>query len=172
VDELTLGERDVGRLGSLLDAVRSRPVALVAVLVAVGSLATAAPAIYSASTFPSVSFDDWVLIASGAFGTRMQLGLVVAAVLMLIDGLSSGSGQRVMFVALAAFGAVSVVANLGSLIISLSIDFSLLDVSAHVGEGRAILVLVYLAPAVLGGLTCWVGVIGNRLVSANPRSTR
>jgi hypothetical protein len=167
VDDLTLGERGVEHLRSRLDAVRSRPIALVGVLVAAGSLSFAAPTIYNASTLPNLSFNYRVLSASGAVGTPMQLGLVVAATLLIIDRLSAGPGQRVMLAALAAVGAVGVVANLGSLIIALSIDVSLVPVGGHVAEGRAILVLGYLAPAVLAGLTCWVGVIGGRAVPGN-----
>jgi hypothetical protein len=166
VDDHTWGERGVDRLRTLVDAGRSRPVALVAVLVAFGSLASTVPTLYNASSFPRVSFNNWVLSASRAVGTPMQLGLVVAAILLVVDCLSAGPGQRALFAALAALGAVGVVANLGSLIIALS-DFSLLDVGAQVAEGRAILVLEYLAPAVLAGLTCWVGVIGGGAVSGN-----
>jgi hypothetical protein len=172
VDDLTLGERGVRCLGRLLDAIRSRLVALVAVLVAAGSLASVVPTIYNASTFPRISFNDWVLSASGAFGTRLQLGMVLAAILLVIDRLSAGPGQHVMFAVLVALGAVGVVANLGSLIIALSTDFSLVDVGDQVAEGHVILVLVYLAPAVVAGVTCWVGVVGSHLVSANEGNAR
>jgi hypothetical protein len=172
VDDVTVGERRVERLRLLSDAVRSRPVTVVAVLMAVGSLASAVPSLHNASTFPGLSFDYWVLDASVGFGTPMQLGLVLTAVLLLIDRQSGAHpGQRALFASLAALGGIGVVANLAGVITALSIGLGK-GVAVQNAEERAVLVLHFLAPAALAALTCWVGRVGGRMVKASEGDER
>jgi hypothetical protein len=90
----------------------------------------------------------------------------VAAVLLLIDHLSAGPSPSVILAAIAAFGAIGLIANLGSLIVALSTDVTGVAGTAQVWQGRVALVLSYLAPAALAGLTCWIGVIGGGMVGA------
>lgn len=168
MEDLTLGERGFEQLRSLLDSIRSRPVVLVAVLVTIGSLGSTVPTFYSAWTFPSISFNYRVLGSSAGLGPLMQLGLVVAAVLLLIDRLSAASSRRrAMFAILAVLAAVGVMANMASLIIALSISVPPTVGGAQVAEGRSVLVLDYLAPAALAALGCWIAVIGVRFESAH-----
>jgi hypothetical protein len=58
-------------------------------------------------------------------------------------------------------------ANLASMIIALSIRVPPTVGTVEVAEGRSVLVLDYVAPAALAALTCWIGVIGLRFMSAH-----
>lgn len=118
------------------------------------------PTIYNASTVPALTIRLRVLSATSAVGLPVQLALAIAALLLLVDSLSTGAGSRVGAVALGALGAAGVVANLGSLILALSTDASLIELGVNHAAGRVALVLRYLAPALLAAFTAWVSLAG------------
>lgn len=170
MEDLSLGERGAARLGIKFGQVRCRPAALVATLVGLGAVASAVPAMYTTWTVPQVAFDERVLAAAPAIGVRVQLGLAVAAVLLLIDRLATGRRLPALFAAAAGLGAVGAIGNLGSVIVVVIVDPYHVE-SAAGAPGVTVLILGYLASAMLAGLTLWLGVIGDRITPAINRGT-
>ncbi len=72
-----------------------------------------ASAITDASTFPGTTFTFWVTLASAGFAVRVQLCLLVAVLLLLLDraGGSTYTGQRASFAVPAGAGALGVAMN-------------------------------------------------------------
>ena len=149
---------------------RSRPTLAMAALAAIGAVATMAAGIALASIDSTGSFREWLVFAGSGFELPVQLCLLSASLLLVIDFLSSPpfSGQRAAFAALAFVGAVGVVADLGAMVAAFGPLTSLGN--TRVAEARATIVLVYLAPAMLAALVVWLSVRASRGSIAPQRS--
>jgi len=162
--ELSLAERGYQHLRDRAQRTRPRPIALLAVSATIGALAAMASAIVDASTFPITGFTTWVTLASAGFVVPVELCLVLAVLLLLLD-LSGGDtypGQRALFAVLVGAGAFSVAIDLTAMGVTLAQEGAPPVGAPRLAGSWAVVVLSLLVPAVLATLTSGLGLHGAR----------
>ena len=172
--DLSLAERGLLTIRHKLSDVQPRPVAALAVVIATGALIAIADALADASAVPGATFTFWVALASAGFGLPVELGLVVAALLLVLDSFSGAAyrGQRTLFGVLVAVGGVGIGVDLLAMIVVLVQDGAPPVRPARLAASWAALVCSYLAPVSLGALTCLLGVHGRRLLTTSKEAPR
>jgi hypothetical protein len=132
---------------------------LLAAFITAGVTAELVAATINASSLPLESFWHRIELSSVGFGVITQLGLVVAAFLLLVDCLAAGRTLGVhgaMLPVVGALSATGVLANLTTMIGLLADNSSHQIGLSEVGEGDAVVVTAYLAPTFLAALALWL----------------
>ena len=165
VDDLSLGERAIGWARAELRSVASRPALVLAGFAVAGSLAAIAASITDSFAF-GAGFREHLLVAVQGFGLICQLLLVVAALLVIVDGLAGGpeSHRSISFYGLAVLGGLGVIANFAEMISLLS-EAGIPPVGVGtLTEAYTLVVFSSLAPALLALVPLYVGLSGPRTV--------
>jgi hypothetical protein len=162
VTDLSLAERGFQHLRDKAGRARPRPIALLAISATAGALAAMASAIAGASTLPGTTFTVWATLASAGFAVRVQLCLVVAVLLLLLDRSGGGTypGQRALFVVLVGAGALGVAMNLTAMGVTLAREGAPPVGAPRLAGSWAAVVCSSLVPALLAGLTSGLGLHG------------
>ena len=162
--DLSLAERGYRHLLERAQRTRPRPVALVAASTLVGALAAMASAVIDASTFPGTDLTSWVTLASSGFAVRVQLCLLVAVLLLLLDLSGGGTypGQRAVFAVLIGAGALGMATNLTAMGVTLAQEGAPPVGVPRLAGSWAVVVLSLLVPVVLAALTSALGLHGAR----------
>jgi hypothetical protein len=166
VTDLSLAERGFLRLSRQIRNVRARPAAVLAVGVSLGAVIAMASALANASAFPGATFTVWLSLASAAFGLRVELALVVATFLLVLDSASGASyrGQRLLFGVMVAVGGLGIGTDLVAMTVVLVQGGAPPVGAARLVAWWAVIVCSDLAPVSLAALTCWLGRHGARSV--------
>jgi hypothetical protein len=164
VTDLSAGERALLTVGSFVEGARSRPAVLMATLAAVGAIAAMAASLSGASSLSFGGFRSWILFAAAGFGLPTQLGLLVATLVLVIDGRSAEvyPAQRALFGGVVLMGVAGVAVNLMAMVSLLTVANAQQVGAGTLAEAWTIIIAGYLAPAILAGFACWVGLIGPR----------
>jgi hypothetical protein len=164
VTDLSLGERGFRMIRRKINEVQPHPAAVLGVVVATGAVMAIAAAVANASAIPGVTFTFWVSLASAGFGLPVQLGLVVAALLLVLDSSSGAAyrGQRPLFGVLVAVSGAGMGIDLLALIVVLAQDGAPPVGAARLVASWVALSCSYLAPVSLGALACLLGAHGAR----------
>ena len=162
------GERALLRLRWFVYDAGSRPVVIAAVLVLMAVLSAIAASMVTASTESFGGFRQWLSVASLGFRTEVLLGILVAAVLLVIDALTGESfpGQRALFWLVAVTGAAAVVANVGdaaSRLTQIGIPGAPQGTTAEV---KTVIIVSYAAPTVLAAIAVWMAIVGARSLTS------
>lgn len=154
MSDMSPGERILLRFRWFVYDAGSRPVAAVAVLVILGVIAWMAASFTSASSTPLGSFRLWILYVVGGFGPDVQLGVLVATLLLIIDALTGAefAGQRVLFAVIVVLAAVGIAANVTAIVAWLSFGVGSVGTTA---EAWAQIIARYLSPTVLAAVAGW-----------------
>jgi hypothetical protein len=162
------GERALLRLRWFVNDAGSRPLVISAVLVLLAVLTAMAASVVDASSDPFDGFRQWVLFASTGFRTEVQLGVVIAAVLLVIDALAGEPfpGQRALLGLLTVVAAAGVVANLGDMIARLSEVGMPVSPEGTTAAAWTVIITIDLAPTVLATVSAWMAIAGARCVSS------
>ena len=166
VDDLSPGERAIGWVRARLRAAPYRPPLILAGFAVVGSLAAIASSITESFAFGvGGSVRDHLLVAVQGFGPICQLLLVVASLLVLVDGLAGPENHGLTsFYGLAALGGLGVIANLVEMI-SLLTEAGVPPVGAGtLTEAYTLVVFDSLIPVLLALVPLCVGLFGPRIV--------
>lgn len=162
MSDLSPGERVVLRLRWGVHDAAARPVAVAAVLITLAVSAAMASALAGASTDEVGGLRNWVFYAQSGFTTEVELGVLVAVLLLVVDARAGGPfrGQKSLFAVLAGIAAAGVVANVGTIVVYLS-DYadSVVPFVTTVGDWTGI-ITVFLASAVLAATAMWIALRG------------
>ena len=162
--EISPGERALLWLRWFVYDAGARPVAVAAVLTAVGVIAAMAASVVGASAEPVGGLRPWIYFAVGGFRTDVQLGLLVATCLLAIDALTGDPfrGQRAVFGLLVAAAAAGVLANVVAIVTSLS-DIGVPPVGlGTTAEGWTEVIAEYLSPTAVACVSGWLALHGVR----------
>ena len=163
--DLSPGERAFRWVRAELRSAASRP----ALILGLGAIAGALAEIASA-VLDSVSSGGGVRVhliwSVGGLGLLGQLLLVLASLLLLVDGLALRPGDRwpALFHTLAVLGGLGVVANVAGMISLLTEEGVPPAPMGTLAEAYASTVLMFLAPAVLAAVPLYIGVAGRRML--------
>ena len=155
-----MGERIVGRFLWFVYDAGSRPVAVVALVAIVGVIAAIAAGLTNAWTLEDSGFSDWISVASVGFSGNIELLLMFALVLLVIDARSADPfpGQRVALAIVAVLAVAGAAANITQMVVLLHQLASLGG-----GEGNATsewmaIVTTEMFTTLLAAITGWVAV--------------
>jgi hypothetical protein len=155
---MSLGERILLRSRWFVYDAGSRPVAVVAVLVILGAVAAMGAAFTGASLVSFGGFRAWIFVAVDGFRPDVQIGVLLASVLLVIDALNGGQfpGQRVLFGVILILAAAGVVANITAIVAWLTeVEFPPIGVGMT-AEVWTVIIAGYLTPTVLAAVSGWV----------------
>lgn len=171
VSQMSLGERMVLRSRWFLYDAISRPAAVVAVLVMLGAVAAMAAALTGASSVSFAGFRGRIFFAVDGFRTDVQLGVLVASVLLVIDTLSGGQfpGQRALFAVIGILAAAGVAANITAIVTWLTeVGVPPIGVGTT-AEAWTVIIAGYLTPTALAAVSGWLAL--NAVRSSRRRRT-
>lgn len=166
VSDVSPGERAVLRIRWFVFDAAARPVAVASVLILMAVVAAMSAALVGASTDQVGGLRNWVFFAQFGFTTEVELGTLIAAVLLVIDSQSGEPfpGQRSMFVVLAVLAGIGAVANIGTIVVYLT-DTSVPALPwGTTAEMWAVIITSFLASAVVASTAMWIALSGARLV--------
>ncbi len=158
------GERSLLRFRWFVYDAGARPVAVAAALVTLGAIASMAASLIEASADSLGGFRQWVFFASTGFGTDVQLGVLVAALLLVIDALAGDAfpGQRAIFGLILIVAAAGLVGNVTALAAWLTEVYGGPIGAGTNFEAWTVIVATYLAPTVLAAVSVWMALTGAR----------
>lgn len=163
MSDLSPGERVGLRFRWVFYDAAARPVAVAVVLITLAVSAAMVSALLGASTFDSVGgLRTWVFYAESGFTTDVELGVLVAVLLLVVDARTGGPfrGQKSLFAVLAVIAAAGVVANIGTIVVYLSDSaVSVFPFVTTVGAWTGI-ITAFLASAVLASIAMWIALRG------------
>ena len=153
-----MGERIVGRLLWFLYDAGARPVAVAAVLAIVGVMAVMAAALMNAWTLQDAGFTDGINVAAVGFKGNIQLVLLLAMLLLVIDARSADPfpGQRIAVVIVAVLAGAGVAANITQMAVLLHQLASLAGGVGNATSEWTAIVTTQLVTTVLAAITGWV----------------
>ena len=164
VSDMSPGERALVRFRWFLYDAGSRPLVVVAVLVMLAAVAAMAASVVGASADSVGGFRQWVSFASTGFRTEVELGVLLAAVLLIVDSLTGGTfpGQRAVLGLLVIVATAGVVANVGNIVAWLPEVGRSAAPERTIVEAWIVIIATYLAPTVLATVTAWMVLGGAR----------
>lgn len=166
MSDVSPGERTLLWLRWFAYDAGSRPVAVAGVLVGLCVLAAIVASVLGASSEPIGGFRAWVYVAVEGFRTDVQLGVLVAGVLLVIDALTGEAfrGQRALFALLMIVAAAGVVGNVTAIVAWLTeVGVPPIGVGTT-AEGWTVIIASYLSPTVVAGAAGWLAMTGVRLL--------
>jgi hypothetical protein len=170
VYEMSPGERALLRFRWFVYDAGSRPLVVAAVLVMLAVIAAMAASVVSASVDSFGGFRQWVSFASTGFRIEVQLGVLVAAVLLVVDALTGKAfpGQQALLGLLVVVATAGVVANVGNIVAWLPEVGRSAAPEGTTIEAWTVIIATYLAPTVLAIVSAWMALRGIRPLG-NPR---
>lgn len=171
MSEISPGERALLWLRWFAYDAGSRPVAVMAVLIGLGVIAAMAASVVGASAEPVGGLRPWIYVAVGGFRSDVQLGVLVAACLLVIDALTGDSfrGQRALFGVLVIVAVAGVVANAAAIVAWLS-EVGVRQVGmGTTAEAWTLVIASYLSPTVVASVSGWLALKGVRSLRHNAK---
>jgi CRP-like cAMP-binding protein len=166
MSDLSPGERAVLRFRWIAYDAGARPVVVASVLILLAVLAAMAAALLGASTDLAGGFRSWMFFAHFGFTTDVELGALIAGILLVIDSRTGDPfrGQRALFMVLAAIGVVGIVANITTIVVYLTeAGISALPFGTT-AEMWTDIITGFLASAVVASAAAWIAVTGARSI--------
>jgi hypothetical protein len=160
VEETSVGERIVARFLWFLYDAGSRPVAVAAVLAVVGVTAVIAAGLTNAWTLQDAGFTDWINVAAVGFSGSIELLLLFALLLLVIDARSGDPfpGRQPVLVIVAVLAVAGVAANITQMVVLLHQLASLAGGVGNATSEWTAIVTTQLSTTVLATITGWVAV--------------
>ena len=164
VSDMSPGERALLRLRWFVYDAGSRPLVVVAVLVMSAAVAAMAASVLVASANSVGDFREWVSVASTGFRTEVELGVLLAAVLLIVDSLAGRTfpGQRAVLGVLVVVATAGVAANVGNIVAWLPAVRRSAAPEGTTVEASIVIIATYLAPAALAIVSVWMVLSGAR----------
>jgi hypothetical protein len=172
VSDVSPGERALLRFRWFVYDAGTRPVVVASALIILAVLASMAAALLGASTDLAGGFRNWVFFAQFGFTTDVELGVLIAAILLVIDSLAGEpfQGQRALFWVLVIAAVAGVVANVGTIIAWLTeAGVSALPI-ATTAEAWTEIIAAYLSSTVVASTAAWIALTGARSARTAQRS--
>lgn len=166
MSDLSPGERAVLRFRWFVYDAGARPVVVTSVLILLAVLAAMAAALVRASTDLTGGFRNWVFFAQFGFTADVQLAVLIAAVLLVIGSRTGGPswGLKSLFWAVVVIAASGVVANVGTIVVSVTDTGVPAPQFGTTAEWWTEIITGFLAPAVVASTAVWTGLRGKRLI--------
>lgn len=166
VSDVSPGERAVLRFRWFVYDAGARPVVVVSVLILLAVLAAMASALVGASTDLAGGFRNWVFFAQFGFTTDVELGVLIAAVLLVIDCRTGQPfrAQKSLFGVLAVTATAGIVANIGTIVVYLTEARVSALPFGTTAEVWTEIITSFLASAVVASTAAWIALRGTRFI--------